>query len=144
LIGALLRGCLDRGIEPRTGMRAVELLRDGRRITGGRFSPSSGPVDVGAARGVVIATGGFEWDPELVRAFIRGPLVRSASVPTNTGDGLKMAMRIGADLGNMREAWWVPIIDVPVETAEGERTVAWQVNGERTRPHCIMINRHGH
>ena len=88
---------------------------------------------------MVIATGGFEWDPELVRAFIRGPLVRSASVPTNTGDGLKMAMRVGAALGNMREGWWVAIIDVPV----GGRMAAWQVNGERTRPHCIMVNRRG-
>jgi 3-oxosteroid 1-dehydrogenase len=141
LIGPLLRGCLDRGIEPRTGMRAVELLRDGRRITGVRFAAEGGPasVDVGAARGVVIATGGFEWDPELVRAFIRGPLVRAASVPTNTGDGLKMAMRVGAALGNMREGWWVPTIDVPV----GGRMAAWQVNGERTRPHCIMVNSSG-
>ena len=94
---------------------------------------------MGAARGVIIATGGFEWDPELVRAFIRGPLVRSASVPTNTGDGLKMAMRVGAALGNMREGWWVAIIDVPVDG----RMAAWQVNGERTRPHCIMVNRRG-
>ena len=94
---------------------------------------------MGAAGGVVIATGGFEWDPELVRAFSRGPLVRSASVPTNTGDGLKMAMRVGAGLGNMREAWWVAMIDVPV----GGRMAAWQVNGERTRPHCIMVNRRG-
>ena len=39
----------------------------------------------------------------------------------------------------MREAWWVPIIDVPV----GGRMAAWQVNGERTRPHCIMVNRRG-
>jgi 3-oxosteroid 1-dehydrogenase len=139
LIGPLLKGCLDRGVEPRTGMRAVELLRDGRRITGVRFETAAGPVDVGAARGVVIATGGFEWDPELVRAFIRGPLVRSASVPTNTGDGLKMAMRVGAALGNMREGWWVAIIDVPV----GGQMAAWQVNGERTRPHCIMVNRRG-
>jgi succinate dehydrogenase/fumarate reductase flavoprotein subunit len=139
LIGALLRGCLDRGIEPRTGMRAVELLRHGRRISGVRFAMASGSVDVGAARGVVIATGGFEWDPELVRSFIRGPLARSASVPTNTGDGLKMAMRAGAALGTMREAWWVPIIDVPV----GDRMAAWQVNGERTRPHCIMVNASG-
>ena len=150
LIGALLKGCLDRAIEPRTGVRAVELLRDGRRITGVRFEnvsgsgvpdPVSAPasVEVGAARGVIIATGGFEWDPELVRAFIRGPLVRAASVPTNTGDGLKMAMRAGAALGNMREGWWVPTIDVPV----GGRMIAWQVNGERTRPHCIMVNRRG-
>jgi len=76
LIGPLLKACLDRGIEPRTGMRAVELLQDGRRIAGVRFETASGsgvPVEVGAAGGVVIATGGFEWDPELVRAFSRGP-----------------------------------------------------------------------
>jgi 3-oxosteroid 1-dehydrogenase len=142
LIGPLLKGCLERAIEPRTGMRAVELLRDGRRITGVRFETASGDpgsVEVGATRGVVIATGGFEWDPDLVRAFIRGPLVRSASVPTNTGDGLKMAMRVGASLGNMREGWWVATIDVPV----GGTMATWQVNGERTRPHCIMVNRQG-
>ena len=139
LIGPLLRGCLDRGIEPRTGMRAIELLRDGRRVTGVRFETADGPAEAGATRGVVMATGGFEWDPELVRAFIRGPLERSASVPTNTGDGLKMAMRVGAGLGNMREGWWVPTIDVPV----AGRMAAWQVNGERTRPHCIMVNRQG-
>ena len=139
LIGPLLRACLDRQIEPRTGMRAVELIVDDGRVVGVRFETSDGSVDIGARRGVIIATGGFEWDPELVRAFARGPLARSASVPTNTGDGLKMAMRIGAGLGNMREAWWVPTIDVPV----GDRMAAWQVNGERTRPHCIMVNKRG-
>ena len=139
LIGPLLRGCLDRGIEPRTGMRAVELLRDGNQISGVRFETADGPVEVGATRGVVMATGGFEWDPELVRAFARGPLARSASVPTNTGDGLKMAMKVGASLGNMREAWWVATIDVPVKG----RMAAWQVNGERTRPHSMMVNKLG-
>ncbi|HEY3262896.1 MAG TPA: FAD-dependent oxidoreductase [Pseudonocardiaceae bacterium] len=139
LVGALLKGCLDRGIEPRTGMRAVELIQRDRRVVGVRFETAAGPVEVGANRGVVIATGGFEWDRDLVRAFSRGPLVRCASVPTNTGDGLRMAMRIGAALGNMREAWWVATIDVPV----GGRMAAWQVNGERTRPHTIMVNRHG-
>ncbi|GAB2485784.1 FAD-binding protein [Jatrophihabitans fulvus] len=134
LVGPLLRGCLDRGIEPRTGKQAESLVMDGGRVAGVRFA--DGTV-VGANRGVVMATGGFEWDRDLVNAFTRGPLVRSASVPTNTGDGLKMAMRVGASLGNMREAWWVPCIDVPV----GDRTAAWQVNGERTRPHCIMVNK---
>jgi 3-oxosteroid 1-dehydrogenase len=139
LIAPLLKGCLDRGIVPRTGMRAVRLVMDGHRVTGVRFETADGLVEVGARRGVILATGGFEWDPELVRAFSRGPLVRSASVPTNTGDALRMVMRIGAGLGNMREAWWVPVIDVPV----GDRMAAWQVNGERTRPHCIMVNRRG-
>jgi 3-oxosteroid 1-dehydrogenase len=139
LIGPLLRACLDRGIEPRTGMRAVRLIVDDGRVTGVRFESADGRTEIGARGGVVIATGGFEWDRDLVRAFSRGPLARSASVPTNTGDGLKMAMRVGAQLGNMREAWWVPIIDVPV----GDRVAGWQVNGERTRPHCIMVNKLG-
>ena len=50
-----------------------------------------------------------------------------------------MAMRVGASLGNMREAWWVATIDVPVNG----KLAAWQVNGERTRPHSIMVNKQG-
>jgi succinate dehydrogenase/fumarate reductase flavoprotein subunit len=139
LIGPLLRACLDRGIEPRTGMRGTDLITADGRVTGVRFESDGGTLAIGAAKGVVLATGGFEWDRDLVNAFARGPLARAASVPTNTGDGLRMAMRVGASLGNMREAWWVATIDVPV----GDRTVAWQVNGERTRPHCIMVNKRG-
>jgi 3-oxosteroid 1-dehydrogenase len=140
LVGRLLKACLDRGIEPRTGMRATHLVTEAGRVTGVRFETSTGTLEVASCGGVVLATGGFEWNPALVRAFTRGPLARAVSVPTNTGDGLVMCMRIGAALGNMREAWWVPTIDVP----HPERgMVAWQVNGERSRPHCIMVNDQG-
>ena len=145
LVGRLLRACLDRGVEPQTGMRGVELIRDAGRVTGVRFENSDGDGRVVTAdRGVILATGGFEWDDDLVRSFVRGPLARSVSVPTNTGDGLRMAMRVGAALGNMREAWWVPTIDVPHPDDPGRGRVAWQVNGERSRPHCIMVNDAGH
>jgi 3-oxosteroid 1-dehydrogenase len=140
LIGRLLKGCLDRDIEPRTGWRAEELLVDHGRVSGVRFLTATGPVEVGASGGVVLATGGFEWDKDLVKSFLRGPLDRAVSVPTNTGDGLKMAMRVGASLGNMREAWWLPVIDIT--DAKGDPLV-WQVNGERARPHSIMVNRKG-
>jgi succinate dehydrogenase/fumarate reductase flavoprotein subunit len=89
---------------------------------------------------VIIATGGFEWDEDLVRTFLRGPLSRPASRPSNTGDGLRMVMRIGAALGNMREAWWAPTITLP--TPDGG-SAAWLANGERTRPHSIMVNGDG-
>ena len=36
-----------------------------------------------------------------------------AGSPENTGDGLQMAMNVGAKLGNMRNAWWVPVVKVP-------------------------------
>ncbi|WP_448624256.1 FAD-dependent oxidoreductase [Geodermatophilus sp. URMC 64] len=140
LVGALLKGCLDRGIEPETGARAVELVREDGRVTGVVLETATGRRQVGVRGGVVLATGGFEWDRDLVQTFIRGPLERTAAIQTNTGDGLRMAMRLGAGLGNMREAWWVPIIDVPMP----DGTLAgWQVNGERSRPHSIMVNKKG-
>jgi 3-oxosteroid 1-dehydrogenase len=142
LAGSLLRACLDAGVEPVTGARGVALETAAGEVVGVRLEHADGTSSVvGARGGVVLATGGFEWDADFKRAFLRGPVERMVSVPTNTGDGLRMAMRVGANLGNMREAWWVPCIDVPVE---GRGVVAWQVNGERSRPHCIMVNRDGH
>jgi len=140
LVGRLLRGCLDRGIEPRTEHRAAELLTTDGRVTGVRFDTPAGGHVVHADRGVVLATGGFEWDQDLARTFLRGPLDRPVSVPTNTGDGLRMAMRLGVSLGNMREAWWTATIDVP--DVDGE-LIPWMINGERTRPRTIMVNRYG-
>lgn len=140
LVGALLKGCLDRGIAPVTGARAVELVTEDGAVVGVVLETAQGRQEVRATGGVVLATGGFEGDRALVSTFLRGPLERTAAVPTNTGDGLKMAMRIGAGLGNMREAWWVPIIDAPMPDGS---TAAWQVNGERSRPHSIMVNKKG-
>jgi hypothetical protein len=67
-------------------------------------------------------------------------MTHPVSITTNTGDGLVMAMRAGAQLSNMREAWWIPVAEVPVESNSMGRIL---VNGQRTLPHSIMVNRHG-
>jgi 3-oxosteroid 1-dehydrogenase len=142
LVGALLRACLDRGIEPVTDSRAIELIRQDGQVTGVRFAPA-GPVDdVEARRGVVIATGGFEWEPTLVRAFLRGPMTSPTTIPTNTGDGLRMALSAGAAVGAMAEAWWVPTLEIPGEMLYG-RQRARLVLRERTLPRSILVNRRG-
>ncbi|MEE2059178.1 FAD-binding protein [Rhodococcus artemisiae] len=140
LVGAMLRGCLDRGITPRTGVRARSLIVEDGRVAGVRFDTDGVEFEVRARRAVILATGGFEHNAERVRSFLRGPLDRPVSVPTNTGDGLDMAMRVGASLGNMREAWWAPTIDIDHPDLG---RVPWLVNGERSRPHSIMVNRAG-
>lgn len=142
LIGRLLKGCLDRGIEPVTHARAVELISAEGRVTGVRIDGPDGLMDVHARGGVVMATGGFEWDDAMVRAFLRGPMTSPVSVPTNTGDGLKMAMRIGAGLGNMREGWWMPAVEIPGDRGDG-RPHQHLFAAERARPRSIMVNRRG-
>ncbi len=122
---------------PHTDRRAVRLLVEDGTVVGVEFETDGERKHAYARGGVILATGGSDWDPALVRSFIRGPLERSVAVETNTGDGLKMAMRIGAALGNMREAWWVPMMDV---VDDGQPPKSWLVNRERTRPHSIMVN----
>jgi succinate dehydrogenase/fumarate reductase flavoprotein subunit len=63
----------------------------------------------------------------------------AVSPPYNTGDGLRMAMAQGADLANMGEAWWVPIVQIPDDTIEG-RQRSRSVRLERTRPRSIIVN----
>jgi hypothetical protein len=94
------------------------------------------------AGSVVLATGGFEYDEELVRAFLRGPMREPAGVPSNTGDGLRMAMRLGAALAGMREAWWVPVVRMPGERPDGGSNVQLVLR-ERTLPRSIVVNRSG-
>jgi hypothetical protein len=65
-----------------------------------------------------------------------------AGVPSNTGDGLRMAMRVGAALGAMREAWWVPVVRLPGERADGGSNVQLVLR-ERTLPRSLVINRSG-
>ena len=67
-------------------------------------------------------------------------MTHPVSIETSTGDGLLMAMKAGAMLSNMREAWWIPVGDVPVEDNPLGRIL---VNGQRTLPHSIMVNRRG-
>jgi succinate dehydrogenase/fumarate reductase flavoprotein subunit len=121
LVAGLLEACLEAGVEIRTGVRVREL------------------PDAGA---VVLATGGFERDPELTKAFLRGPLLAPVGAPTAEGDGLRMAMAAGASLGNMSEAWWCPAYQLPGETIDGA-PMARLILTERARPGCLIVDGSG-
>ncbi|MBH0781104.1 FAD-dependent oxidoreductase [Nocardia sp. NEAU-351] len=142
LIAGLLEGVLKAGVVPTTGARAVELIAEDGAVVGVRIVTAAGESRIRARRGVVLATGGFEWDADLVRAYLRGPMHGPVSPPNNTGDGLRMAMAHGAALGTMSEAWWVPIVRIPGDTIDGHPR-SRSVRLERTRPRSIMVNRAG-
>jgi succinate dehydrogenase/fumarate reductase flavoprotein subunit len=141
MVGALLKGCLDHGVTPHLSHRAVSLVTSDGAVTGVRFETPDGVVTA-TCRAVVIATGGFESDEALVRDFLRGPITHPAGVATNTGDGLRMAMRVGAQLGNMREAWWVPVAALP-KANPADRQPVMLILRERTLPRSLIVNRFG-
>lgn len=83
--------------------RAVRLITDETgRVTGARLRSPDGEVEVHARHGVVLATGGFSRGEELLRIFAPEQL---EAIPfggrENTGDGLRMAWKLGADMADM-------------------------------------------
>ncbi|MGI6854018.1 FAD-dependent tricarballylate dehydrogenase TcuA [Mesorhizobium sp. 1B3] len=87
----------SKGIEIRYGSRVTSLLCDGDRVTGVRVKAGGRLYDVEASA-VVLASGGFESDPEMRTRYL-GPgweLARVRGTRFNSGDGIKMALSIGA------------------------------------------------
>lgn len=141
MIAALLTSCLDLGIDVRTRTRALALVEVNGDVVGVRAEGPDGSATFDGR--VVLASGGFERDPALSRAFLRIPAPAQTGAPGAKGDGLKMAMSVGADLGSMSEAWWAPTIHVPGDEISGEPLYRLILN-ERSRPGSLMVDAHGH
>jgi tricarballylate dehydrogenase len=85
------------GIDVHYETRAVSLVHDGARVQGVRVK-RRGKADEVHARAVVLACGGFEANPEWRTRYL-GPgweLAKVRGTRFNVGDGLRMALDIGA------------------------------------------------
>ncbi|MBT4493780.1 MAG: FAD-binding protein [Gammaproteobacteria bacterium] len=143
LIGGLLKAVLDRDIEFYFEHRAMKLHKEGNRIVGVSVETPDGERNFQARRGVVIATGGFEWNKDLVQTFLRGPMTGPVSVPENEGDGLIMAIEAGAKLGNMSNAFWMTSTLEGKQQHRDAKPNYLLCQNERVAPGSILVNRLG-
>jgi succinate dehydrogenase/fumarate reductase flavoprotein subunit len=142
LIAGLLEAAADHGVVLERGVRVRHLVIEDGVVTGVQAERGGETLLIGARRGVVIASGGFEWNPSLLKDFVFGPAPAPLSPPFNEGDGLLMAMEAGAALGNMSEAWWHASMRIPDEEYEG-RQLNRLTSPERHSPGSIIVNRQG-
>jgi len=141
LIGALVLGCLNRGVHIITSTPARQLIVQNGRVIGLRAERDGRDFFVKANRGVLLATGGFEWNEEMNKRFIYSPPLGAYTAPTNRGDGHIMGMELGAALALMDHSIFQPGINLPGEVVEsGQRFYRPFIYGY---PHMIMVNRHG-
>jgi tricarballylate dehydrogenase len=130
------------GIEVRYGTRATGLLHDGLAVSGVRYRCGA---ELGELRApaVVLACGGFEANAEMRTRYL-GPgweLAKVRGTRFNTGDGIAMALAVGA---------------MPYGNWSGCHAVGWDRNApefgdlavgdgfqKHSYPFGIMVNAHG-
>lgn len=143
LVGGLVKACLDAGVDFHTRQRAVRLTKEDGRVAGVIVRSNDGTETAyPAARAVVIATGGFEWNDELKSSFLPGPDIGPMSPPYNEGDGLLMGLDAGAAIRNMNAAAYHIAFQIPGEVIEDRKRTRF-ISGERALPGSIIVNRNG-
>ncbi len=82
---------------------AVRLIQDPdtKIIHGVKVEQNGQTLNVRAKNGVVMAVGGFENNEEMIESYTQMPECYSKAARYNTGDGVKMAIDVGADLWHM-------------------------------------------
>ncbi len=136
-IQTLSEACLKSGAVIRLGCSAVQLYQDSEtgRILGVQLLSDQGFFSVRTTRGIVLATGGFGANSEMVRRYAPAYSgLKHDSQPGAIGDGHRMAEQVGADLVNM------PFIEV-VPGGTGER--ASVVRLDYFPQQMVMVNARG-
>ncbi len=132
-----------RGIEVRYSSAATELVVDGKgHVSGVKVRDDDGLKTI-HSRAVVLGCGGFEANVQMRTQHI-GPLVGAAKVrgtPMNQGDGLRMAMAIGA----MPTGQWSGCHATPISADWGEFAPReYTDRSNRLSYHYgVMLNRRG-
>ena len=89
------------GAEVLCNTPVVQLITEGEKVVGAIVKGENGYVKYLTAKGVVLATGGYEGDMDMYRQFNGGDRIYNAGSPYVTGDGVKMEMALGAQLWHM-------------------------------------------
>ncbi|MDR6620415.1 FAD-dependent oxidoreductase [Sinomonas atrocyanea] len=147
LVGRLLQSAEDLGVDVRVSTPAVRLTTDDSgRVTGAVVSGPEGRYEIEAARGVVLAAGGFPNDVQRRAAlFPKTPTGRehwTLAPKEADGDGITLGESVGAQFVTDVEspAAWCPVSLVPYRSG---RVGTFPHIMDRAKPGSIGVRRDG-
>jgi succinate dehydrogenase/fumarate reductase flavoprotein subunit len=144
LAASLLRSALDAGVTLWSESPAKALIKKGNRVDGVIVDHAGESIRVAARRGVVLATGGFAADPELARQYFPwAEQHQTLASPGSTGDGLRMALTVGAVIqkGNYRNSGSA-VVSL-LREANGTLIKCPHLFMDISKPGCIAVNKSG-
>lgn len=138
LLKVLLDKVHEKGVEIRLESPAKKILTDGSRIGGVIVEGKSGKTMQVIAKAVIIATGGYANNKEMIKKYTGFDLGRDLLVARDvglTGDGIRMAWEVGA----AEEGLGVLILNF---TIPGPGIVGTEIDIIKRQPY-LLINKQG-
>ncbi len=150
LIGRLVAMVVRDGGTVATEHHVVDVRRDRTgRVTAVVVDTPTGPIEVGARRGVIIGAGGYEGSPELRARHGTPGSAEWTMAPrgTNTGDLIEACAKAGAATDYSGEGWFCPGLAQP--DGSGTFTLGFRgglmvdQTGRRYGNECLPYDRFG-
>ena len=135
LVARLLKIALDQGVTVQLSTPLKDLIIENDEVVGVEVEQDGLRKLIGA-KGVILASGGFDRNPELRQKYHSLGTEWTSGSPDNTGDLLLIAEKYGFDTELLDDAWWGPTAITP----EGTRKFMVY---ERSMPHCIIVDQLG-
>ena len=144
LAAQFVKALLARGVPIQLSSGATRLVTDGERVVGVEARQGDRPVRLGARHGVVLSTGGYESNRELVRRYEGFSEWGSMFPATLTGDGLLMATEIGATTYSIPLNMAIFLgFEVPAERSGDPPSYRVAGTAELSFPHTLVVNQAG-
>ena len=141
LVTHFVKALLARDVPLRLDQAPQRLIVDGARVAGVEMTDGDQLL---ARHGVVIATGGYEWNAELMRDFDPLPGLQPLSPPTLTGDGLIMGAEIGAAIRRIQNNLNLMLGFTLIPDEPGRAPIQCMAGiSEMCSPHTMVVNRAG-
>lgn len=141
LICHFVKALSDRKVPIRTGQQVERLMSDGECVTGVRMA--DGTV-IDAAKGVVLATGGYDWNVDLARRLEGLPDLVPMGPSSLMGDGLVLGAEVGAVIERIQNSLFLMLGYTVPSQEPGKPPVSCRAGiVELFCPHTLIVNRAG-
>ncbi|HEY4887387.1 MAG TPA: FAD-dependent oxidoreductase [Candidatus Dormibacteraeota bacterium] len=146
VVAMLAHSCHDFDVPIWISSPAVELIKENGRVRGAYVEREGQRVRVDAAKGVVLASGGFSWDQKRRKPIYPHEAAGAHHFPfgtsQDTGDGARIAERVGAHFSAevTNAAAWAPATPVP---QRGGRMLNLPHQRTYAKPGMIAVTRKG-
>lgn len=139
MVGQLLFLASQRNVTLWASSPLVDLVMTDGAVTGAVVERDGKRVEITATRAVIIGGGGFAHNQEMREQYLPSPSNEawSSANPGDQGNPIKIAMKAGADVAVMDDAWWGPSSFDP-ETGNPSFLVS-----ERSFPHSMIVDEKG-